>query len=99
MIALATVYALLAFAGVVVIFMYKNRKRQNFWITGMLLVLVFSVFLLVFFLYRLHVTSPGAIMNYHPDLVFPLVAIVLLFMARKAIMKDQDIIDSLNRIR
>lgn len=99
MFALAAMYALLAFAGVVIIFMYKNRKGQSSWIMGMLLVLVFSVLLLLFFLYRLHVTSPGCIMNYRPGLVFPLVAIVLLVMARKAIMKDQDIIDSLNRIR
>ncbi len=99
MIALAVLYGLLAFTGVLVIFMYKNRKRQLAWITGMLMALILSIILLLIFLYRLHATSPAAVMSYHADLVFPLVAMVLLIMARKAIIKDQDIIDSLNRIR
>ncbi len=99
MIALAAVYVLLAFADVLVIFMYKNRERQASWITGILLILVLSVILLLIFLYRLNSILPAALISYHAGLVFPLVSLVLLIMARKAIRKDQDIIDSLNRIR
>lgn len=75
---------------------YKNRIRQ-------IRVIVFSILLIlclfgVFFFFTYYLFG-GAQISFKISLVFPLVAIILDYMAIRAIGKDEALIRSLDRIR
>lgn len=79
-----------------VIFQYKNRIRQ-------IRILVFSMVLLLglfgVFFYFAYAGFDGAKASFRIPVEFPLVAIILDYLAIRAIGKDEALIRSLNRIR
>ena len=76
------------------VFLYKNRPRQAMFCMGlMVLTLIYYVALAVY-----NHSMNGTLQLTWP-MVLPAVAIVLLFMARKRILKDEKLVRSLDRIR
>ena len=76
------------------IFLYKRRRRQAaFCLVLMALALIYYVALAVFN------HQVGGTLQLTWPMVLPALAIVLLFMARKRILKDERLVRSLDRIR
>jgi flagellar basal body-associated protein FliL len=80
----------------VIIFLYKKRILQ-------IRILVFSVVLLLglfgLFFYFTYAGFTGAKVAFKVPVVFPVVAVILDYLAIRAIGKDEALIRSLNRIR
>ncbi|SHJ39377.1 protein of unknown function [Tangfeifania diversioriginum] len=80
----------------VAIFMYKKRIRQ-------IRIVVFTIILLLglvgLFFYFTYAAFDNAQVAYKVPMAFPLVAIILDYLAIRAIGKDEALIRSLNRIR
>jgi hypothetical protein len=93
---------LMIFIGLIVllhlaiIFMYKKRIRQ-------IRMLVFTIILLLglfgMFFYFTYAGFSGANVAFKIPVVFPIIAIVLDYMAIRAIGKDEALIRSMDRIR
>jgi hypothetical protein len=86
---------ILAMHGVAVL-SYKNRIRQ-------IRIIVFSILILLglfglFFFFTWY-TFKGAQISYKISMVFPLVAVILDYLAIRAIGKDEALIRSIDRIR
>lgn len=78
------------------IFSFKNRIRQiRLIISSMLLLLC----LFGLFFYFAYYSFTGAQINLKISMVFPLIAIILDFLAVRAVRKDEALIRSLDRIR
>lgn len=90
---LIPIVALLHF---IVIFLYKKRILQ-------IRILVFSMVLLLglfgLFFYYTYVGISGAKVAFKIPVVFPIVAVILDYLAIRGIGKDEALIRSLNRIR
>ena len=88
------VSAVLAF---VAIFIYKNRKLQ--FVIGRLIILI-NLFLLGLLIY-LSLTLPGeaAVSEKGIGMFIPILAILLLVLANKAIKKDENLVKSVDRLR
>lgn len=86
--------AVLAFAT---IFMYKNRQNQ---FVSVRLLLLINLILLGLLLYRL-LNLPGEPSGTEKGigLLVPIIAIVLLFLANKAIRRDEELVKSVDRLR
>ena len=79
------------------IFMYKNRKNQ-FVINR--LNMIFNLFLLGFFVYRsLTISGETNVSEKGIGMLLPIVSIVFLVLANKAIKKDEDLVKSVDRLR
>jgi 4-hydroxybenzoate polyprenyltransferase len=76
------------------IFLYKNRKRQA-------LVVLVTMFLLVIWYILMAVENRNTAGHFqlHWTHVLPMVAVFLLVLARKGIIKDEKLVRSLDRIR
>ncbi len=87
---------LIALLHMAIIFMYKNRIRQ-------IRVAVFTIVLLLglfgIFFYFTYAGFDGAKVAFKIPVAFPLIAIILDYLAIRAIGKDEALIRSLNRIR
>ena len=79
----------------VIIAMYKKRTKQ-IRVTVFTIVLLFGLFGLLFYFTYTHDLTNVA---FKIPVAFPLAAIILDFLAIRAIRKDENIIRSLNRIR
>ncbi len=81
---------------ILVIFTYKKRIRQ-------IRILVFTIILLLglfgMFFYFTYAGFDGAKVAFKIPLVFPIIAVVLDYMAIRAIGKDEALIRSMDRIR
>ena len=88
------VSAILAF---VAIFLYKNRKLQ--FVIGRLAILV-NLILLGLLIY-VSLTLPGevSISEKGIGMFIPIIAILLIVLANKAIKKDEDLVKSVDRLR
>lgn len=88
------VSAVLAF---VAIFIFKNRKLQ--FVIGRLTILI-NLFLLGLLIY-LSLTLPGeaAVSEKGIGMFIPILAILLVVLANKAIKKDEDLVKSVDRLR
>ncbi|MEP1488626.1 MAG: DUF4293 domain-containing protein [Algibacter sp.] len=86
-----------AVLSVISIFMFKNRKSQ--FMLGRLNIIL-NFILLGFFVYQLQ-NLPGetAVSENGIGMLLPLVSIVLLALANKAIKKDEDLVKSVDRLR
>jgi len=93
---------LVAIAGTVsVIFMYKDRKKQ-IRLCYSLYLLQFMIVLLavVWITTTLHVSLSELTTRAHPlSLIFPVVSMWWIFMAQRAIKKDEELVRSADRIR
>ncbi|MDG1729629.1 MAG: DUF4293 domain-containing protein [Algibacter sp.] len=86
-----------AFLALVTIFRYKNRKSQ--FMLGRLNIIL-NFFLLGFFVYQsLNVSGETAVSEKGIGMLLPIVSIVLLALANKAIKKDEDLVKSVDRLR
>lgn len=86
-----------AILSLIAIFMYKNRKSQ-FVLCRLNIILNFI--LLGFFVYQsLKVSGETAVSEKGIGMLLPIVSIVFLALANKAIKKDEDLVKSVDRLR
>lgn len=87
---------IIALLHIVIIFMYKKRIRQ-------IRMTVFTIILLLglfgMFFYFAYASFKGASVAFKIPVVFPLVAIVLDYLAIRGIGKDEALVRSMDRIR
>lgn len=81
---------------VLAMFRFKNRKQQNKIILFAILMLLCLLATLVYYTYFLFA---GAQISYKIGTVLPLIAIVIDYLAIRAISKDEALIRSIDRIR
>ncbi len=81
---------------VLAMFRFKNRKQQNKIILFAILMLLCLLATLVYYTYFLFA---GAQISYKIGAVLPLIAIVIDYLAIRAISKDEALIRSIDRIR
>ncbi|WNH07703.1 DUF4293 domain-containing protein [Thalassobellus suaedae] len=86
-----------ALLSIISIFRYKNRKSQ--FILGRLNIIL-NFFLLGFFVYQsLNVSGETAVSEKGIGMFLPIISIVFLVLANKAIKKDEDLVKSVDRLR
>jgi len=86
-----------AILSLVAIFVYKNRKLQ--FVLGRLNIIL-NFILLGFFVYQsLNLSGEAEVSEKGIGMVLPIVSIVFLAMANKAIKKDEDLVKSVDRLR
>jgi glucan phosphoethanolaminetransferase (alkaline phosphatase superfamily) len=93
---------LVSIAGtVLVIFLYKDRKKQ-IRLCNLLYLLQFMIVLLavVWITTTLHISLSELTTRAHPlSLIFPVISMWWIFMAQRAIKKDEELVRSADRIR
>jgi len=83
--------------AVISIVYFKNRKHQ-FVINRLNIIL--NLLLLGFFVYRsLNLSGETSVSEKGIGMLIPIVSIVLLFLANRAIKKDEDLVKSVDRLR
>jgi hypothetical protein len=87
--------AIMAF---ITIFLYKNRRRQIRICYALLLIQVL-IYALYFIFERNYLPLSDFFQHIRFTFVFPLITIVLLFLAIRGIKKDEKLIRSLDRLR
>ncbi len=86
-----------AILAIISIFMFKNRKLQ--FVLGRLNIIL-NFFLLGFFVYlSLNLSGETIVSEKGIGMFLPIVSIVLLVLANKAIKKDEDLVKSVDRLR
>ena len=86
-----------AFLSLVSIFRYKNRKSQ--FMLGRLNIIL-NFILLGFFAYQsLNISGEAFVSEKGIGIFLPILSIVLLALANKAIKKDEDLVKSVDRLR
>ncbi|WP_147676064.1 DUF4293 domain-containing protein [Algibacter pacificus] len=86
-----------AILSIISIFMFKNRKLQ--FVLGRLNIIL-NFILLGFFVYQsLNLSGETAVSEKGIGMLLPLVSIVLLALANKAIKKDEELVKSVDRLR
>ncbi|WP_299780336.1 DUF4293 domain-containing protein [uncultured Formosa sp.] len=86
-----------ALLSLVSIFMYSNRKLQ--FVLGRLNIIL-NFFLIVFFVYQsLNISGETNVSEKGIGMFLPIISIVLLVLANKAIKKDEDLVKSVDRLR
>lgn len=91
------VFLLSGLLSIVSIFKYKNRKSQ--FMLGRLNILL-NLFLLGFFVYRsLNLSGEIIVSEKGIGMLLPILSIVFLALANKAIKKDEDLVKSVDRLR
>ena len=86
-----------AIVSFVTIFLFKNRKLQ--FVVGRLVILI-NLFLLGLLIY-VSLTLPGeaSISEKGIGMFLPILVILLIVLANKAIKKDEDLVKSVDRLR
>ncbi|MFD2726668.1 DUF4293 domain-containing protein [Hyunsoonleella rubra] len=83
--------------SLITIFLFKNRKLQ--FVLGRLNIIL-NFFLLGFFVYlSLNLSGETEVSEKGIGMFLPIVSIVLLALANKAIKKDEDLVKSVDRLR
>lgn len=86
-----------AILSIVTIFLFKNRKLQ--FVLGRLNIIL-NFILLGFFVYQsLNLSGETAVSEKGIGMFLPIVSIVFLALANKAIKKDEDLVKSVDRLR
>ena len=93
----------------ITIFLYKNRKLQLKLISVNMLVILIAICTMVYIYpsfifvrqeaYMLNISSVGAALEYNYVIIISFVSAVGLYLAKKAIMKDEAMIRSADRLR
>ncbi|MCX7744087.1 MAG: DUF4293 domain-containing protein [Flavobacteriales bacterium] len=86
---------------IVVIFMYKDRKKQiRLCYSLYILQILIIILALVWITTGLQIPLADVISRAHPiSLIFPVVSMWWIFMAQRAIKKDEELVRSVDRIR
>jgi len=86
-----------AVLAIIAIVLFKNRKNQ-FVLNRLNLIL--NLFLLGFFVYRsLNLSGESNISEKGIGMLIPIISIVFLVLANRAIKKDEDLVKSVDRLR
>ncbi len=97
-----TTFALLVFlasatTSVVSIFMFKNRKSQ--FVLNRLNIILNFILLIAFVYCSITASGESEISEKGVGMTLPIISIVLLVLANKAIKKDEDLVKSVDRLR
>lgn len=95
-IAISVLMVVIVALHVFAIFSYKNRKRQKMIVIFTILMMLGLFGLFIFFTYF---SFSGAQISFEMSVVLPLVAIIIDYLAIRAIGKDEALIRSIDRIR
>jgi hypothetical protein len=95
-------FALVAFilsatVSIISIFMFKNRKSQ--FIINRLNIILNFILLIVFVYSSITTSGESEISEKGVGMTLPIISIVLLVLANKAIKKDEDLVKSVDRLR
>ena len=90
-------YLLSALLSVIAIFLFKNRQLQ--FVIGRLNMLINFYLLGVLIYVSLTVSGEASVSEKGIGMFIPVIVIVLLAMANKAIKKDEDLVKSVDRLR
>ncbi|WP_299057035.1 DUF4293 domain-containing protein [uncultured Polaribacter sp.] len=95
--AIPLLFVLSAVVSFLIIFLFKNRKLQ--FVVGRLVILI-NLFLLGLLIY-VSLTLPGeiSISKKGVGMFLPILVILLIVLANKAIKKDEDLVKSADRLR
>lgn len=86
-----------ALLSIVTIFLFKNRKLQ--FVVGRIIILI-NLFLLGLLIYlSLTLSGETTVSEKGIGMFLPIVAILLVVLANKAIKKDEDLVKSVDRLR
>jgi hypothetical protein len=99
---ISIIAAIALISTIATIFLYKNRKQQIKAAQFLLLLftaLIASAFLLIDTAKSTLPTGSEILVNHKISMTFPLIALVLIFMAIKAIKKDEELVRSADRLR
>jgi hypothetical protein len=86
-----------ALISLVTIFLFKNRKLQ--FVLGRLNILLNFILLGLFVYWSLMVPGESNISEKGIGMLIPIISIVFLVLANKAIKKDEDLVKSVDRLR
>ena len=87
----------LGILAIINLFLFKNRKLQ--FVLGRLNIILNFILLGLFVYWSLNVSGESEISEKGIGMVIPIVSIVLLVLANKAIKKDEDLVKSVDRLR
>lgn len=86
-----------ALMSLISIFMFKNRKSQ--FIIGRFNIILNFILLIVFVYTSLSLSGEAEVSEKGIGMLLPIISIVLLVLANKAIKKDEDLVKSVDRLR
>ncbi|MFD0963346.1 DUF4293 domain-containing protein [Pseudofulvibacter geojedonensis] len=86
-----------AIMSLVSIFMFKNRKSQ--FVINRLNIILNFILLIVLVYQSLSLSGEAEVSEKGIGMILPIVSIVLLVLANKAIKKDEDLVKSVDRLR
>ncbi|AOW20410.1 DUF4293 family protein [Urechidicola croceus] len=86
-----------AILSLVAIFLFKNRQLQ--FVLGRLNILTNLILLGLLIYQSLNLSGETLVSKKGIGLILPIIAIILLVMANKAIKKDEDLVKSVDRLR
>jgi len=97
MILIPSIYVLSSLVSLITIFLFKNRKLQ--FVLGRVNILM-NLFLLGLLIYlSLTLSGETSVSEKGIGMFLPILAILLLVLANKAIKKDEDLVKSVDRLR
>ncbi|WP_397447385.1 DUF4293 domain-containing protein [Polaribacter sp. R77954] len=86
-----------AILSIVTVFLYQNRKLQ--FVIGRIIILI-NLFLLGLLIYlSLNLSGETAVSEKGIGMFLPIIVILLIVLANKAIKKDEDLVKSVDRLR
>ena len=83
--------------SLVTIFLFKNRKLQ--FVLGRLNIILNLILLGLFVYWSLNISGESNISEKGIGMLIPIISIVFLVLANKAIKKDEDLVKSVDRLR
>ena len=95
--AIFSLYMISAVLSLITIFLYKNRKLQ--FVLGRINILLNFILLGVFVYWSLTISGETMVSEKGIGMLIPVISIVLLVLANKAIKKDEDLVKSVDRLR
>lgn len=94
---ISSAFYITALLALITIVVYKKRKNQ-FVLNRLNMIL--NLFLLGFFVYRsLNLSGEASVSEKGIGMLIPVISIVLLVLANRAIKKDEDLVKSVDRLR
>ena len=86
--------------SLIAIFKFNDRKKQIYYINGNLIGILFL--LLILYVFHFFIPPPDYVIKYTPNWMFDVGLVIGFFIflfARRAIKKDEDLVNSINRLR